>query len=169
MKTVAVLSMVLALAAPGVTLAAPKKKEPAGPVDPNAVVAKAHGGKVWTQAEAFPSNEGTRLNDWLAKRKPTGEVTAKGKDAPWSITYLAVFKKPALKGPMTVQFFEKGDTKNFVDQYSPTNDVVTSVYQSSYDLSPDSGFNKGRTYVIKVGQIIKGKFVVYASGEVALK
>jgi hypothetical protein len=43
------------------------------------------------------------------------------------------------------------------------------VYHGTYDLDPDRGFNKGRTYVIKVGQIIKGKFMPYATAELKLK
>ena len=137
--------------------------------DPNATLVKPHGGKVWVRAEPFPASEGDKLGSYLAAEKPTAEVAAKAKDAPWVIHYLAVFKKPAIKGPMTVQFYEKTDPKNVVDQYSPTIDDSSLVFQSTYDLSPDLGFNKGRTYVIKVGQILKKKFVLYATGQVTLK
>jgi hypothetical protein len=142
---------------------------PARAADPNAPLAKAHGGKVWVQEEPFPSTEGAKLGTYLAGKNPGAEVTAKVKDGPWVIHYLAVFKKPAIKGPMTVQFFERTDRKNIVDQYSPTLDNPAVVFQSTYDLSPDLGFNKGRTYVIQVGQILKKKFVPYATGEVTLK
>jgi hypothetical protein len=137
--------------------------------DPNATLAKPHGGKVWVRSDPFPASEGSKLGSYLASEKPAGEVAAKAKDGPWVINYLAVFKKPAIKGPMTVQFFEKSDPKNVVDQYSPTIDNPSLVFQSTYDLSPDLGFNKGRTYVIKVGQILKKKFVSYATGQVTLK
>jgi hypothetical protein len=43
------------------------------------------------------------------------------------------------------------------------------VFQEPYDLETNNGFNKGHTYIIKVGQIIKSKFVSYATGEVTLK
>jgi hypothetical protein len=145
------------------------KKQATAPADPNAVVAKAHAGKVWVRADAFPSSEGPRLATWLGEQKPIGEVAAATKDAPWLIHYLGVFKKPAIKGPFTVQFFEKGDLKNLVDQYSPPNDVETLVFQGTYELSPDQGFNKGRSYIIRIGQLIKGKFILYASGQVTLK
>jgi hypothetical protein len=162
MKSLTVIAMVLAFAAR-------KPKPPAEPADPNAPVAKAHAGKIWVRAEAFPASEGSKLAAWLTAEKPASTVTAKAKDAPWSINYLAVFKKPALKGPMTVQFFEKGDLKNWVDQYSAPNAAATLVFQATYDLSPDQGFNKNHTYAIRVGQIIAGKFDAYASGEVTLK
>ena len=124
---------------------------PAGAADPNAGLAKPHGGKVWVQEEAFPATEGVKLGDYLAGKKPAAEITAKVKDGPWVIHYLAVFKKPAIKGPMTVQFFESTDRKNIVDQYSPTLESPAVVFQSSYELSPNLGFNKGRTYLINVG------------------
>ncbi len=142
---------------------------PARAADPNAGLARPHGGKVWVQEEVFPATEGAKLGAYLADKKPGAEITAKVKDGPWVIHYLAVFKKPALKGPMTVQFFESTDRKNIVDQYSPTLESPAVVFQSSYELSPDLGFNKGRTYLINVGQILKNKFVPYASGQVSLK
>ncbi len=161
MKQLAALSIVSVvwLAGPG----------SAGAADPNAALARPHGGKVWVQAEAFPSTEGAKLGAFLAEKKPVPEIASKGTDAPWVIHYLAVFKKPAIKGPMTVQFFERTDRKNIVDQYSPNIESAALVFQSSYELSPDLGFNKGRTYIIKVGQILKKKFVLYATGQVTLK
>lgn len=148
---------------------AAKTKEPAAPADPNAVVGKAHGGKVWVQKESFPSLEGDRLVAWLGGNAAAPELARETKDGPWSLRYLAVFKKPSVKGPMTIQFFDKSEPGTIVEQDSPSNDEAGFVFQSSYELSPDSGFNKGHTYLIKVGQILKGKFVSYATGELTLK
>jgi hypothetical protein len=159
MRTIAVTSIACFLSLAGSALAA----------DPNAGLAKPHGGKVWVQEEPFPTTEGDKLSTYLAGKQPAAELTAKVKDGPWVLHYLAVFKKPAIKGPMTVQFFERTDRKNIVDQYSPTLENPALVFQSTYDLSPDLGFNKGRTYVIQVGQILKNKFVSYATGQVTLK
>lgn len=161
MKLLALSALVLALAG-----ATPKKKE-APPADPNEAVAKTYGGKVWTE-ETLPAG-GEALRTWLSSHPTGGEVGRKSKDGPWTVAYVAVFKKPAAKGPITVQFFDKEDPKNVVDQGSPANDAATLIYQNTYELDPDHGFNKGRTYVMKVGQIIKGKFLPYASGELKLK
>jgi hypothetical protein len=157
----------LALSALLLALSAAKKKEPP-PADPNAAVAKVYGGKVWTDDKA-PAADGEALKAWLSSHSAGGEVGRKSKDGPWTVSYVAVFKKPAAKGPITVQFFDKEDLKNVVDQDSPSNDAATLIYHGTYDLDPDHGFNKGRTYVIKVGQIIKGKFTPYASAELTLK
>jgi hypothetical protein len=43
------------------------------------------------------------------------------------------------------------------------------VYQEGYDLELNNGFNKGHTYIIRVGQLINKKFQLYASGEITLK
>jgi len=43
-------------------------------VDPNAVVGKTHGGKVWVQKEAFPSLEGDRLVAWLGANAATARI-----------------------------------------------------------------------------------------------
>jgi hypothetical protein len=157
----------LALSALLFTLASTTKKKEAPPPDPDVTVAKTYGGKIWTDDKA-PSS-GDALKAWLSSRPAGGEVARKSKDGPWTVAYVAVFKRPAAKGPMTVQFFDKEDPRNVVDQESPPNDTATLVYKGSYELDPDRGFNKGRTYVIKVGQIIKGKFLPYAAAELTLK
>jgi hypothetical protein len=147
---------------------APAKKDESPP-DPNAAIAKTYGGKVWADDDAIPPAKGDALKSWLSTQPAGVEVRRKTKEGPWPLSYLAVFKKPAAKGPITVRFFERGDPKHVVDQYSPENSDATSVFQGQYDLDPDLGFNKDRTYVVKVGQIIKGKFQTYATGELTLK
>ncbi len=100
---------------------------------------------------------------------PAAEVTKKANEERWPINFLAVFKKPPAKGPLTIEFMDKKEPGTLVDQYSTETPVGTLVYQEPYDLDTNNGFNKGHTYVIKVGQIIKKKFVNYASGEVTLE
>src|SRR5437016_14602357 len=100
-----------------------KKQEPKA-ADPNEKAAKAHGGKVWVHGDAIPSESGDALMQWLGSHPATQTVAQKTKDGPWSIHYVAIFRKPAVKGPMTVQFFDKTDPKNLIDQYSPANDAA---------------------------------------------
>ncbi len=142
---------------------------PAEAADPNVAIAKSYGGKVWVQDDSIRSVSGAPLRAWLESHKAPGEVASKTKDGPWTISFLAVFKKPALKGPMTIEYFEHGDMTSMVDQYSAPNDQACLVFVDTHDLEPDQGFNKGRTYIIKVGQLLKGKFVAYATGQVTTK
>jgi hypothetical protein len=64
---------------------------------------------------------------------------------------------------------DKKEPGTLVDQYSTQTPGGSLVFQEPYDLETNNGFNKGHTYIIKVGQIIKSKFVSYATGEVTLK
>lgn len=169
------LGLVLAVATTAVAVegahAKGGKKQPAAKsaVDPNEELAKDHGGKVWVTAEQLPAVEGSDLGKWLAAHSTTAELTQKPKDDKWPMSFIAVFKKAPAKGPMTVELVDKEDPKETVDQFSPQTPGSSLVYQEGYDLDANNGFNKGHTYVIRVGQLIKGKFVVYATGEIALK
>jgi hypothetical protein len=158
----------LALAAACLLLAAETGKKDPAPSDPSTTLAKSYGGKVWADGEAAPSGA-DQLKTWLAEKKPAAELARKGPDDPWTLNYLAIFKKAAARGPMTVWFYDKADPKFIVDQCSSENEAASVVSKGSCDLDPDHGFNKGRSYVVKVGQIINGKFQPYAAGEVKLK
>ncbi len=137
--------------------------------DPNAMVAKAHGGKLWIVTGTPPSSEGEDLSKWLASHPSVTELTKKPNEERWPVTLIAVFKKPPAKGAVTIEIIDKKDPKTLVDQYSSNTTATSVVFQEQYDLDTNNGINKGHTYVIKVGQIIKGKFISYVSGEISLK
>ncbi|MBN2574275.1 MAG: hypothetical protein JXP73_06900 [Deltaproteobacteria bacterium] len=145
------------------------KKPAAAAADPNAVVAKAHGGKVWIITGSAPSTEGEDLSKWLSNHKPAAEVTKKPTEERWPITILAVFKKRPLKGPITLQFVDKKEPGVLVGEDSSQTSGGPLVFQEPYDIDANIGFNKGHTYIVKVGQLIKKRFVTYATGEVTLK
>jgi hypothetical protein len=160
----------LAKAAKGGSGAAKKSGKAGAPAaDPNEAVGKAHGGRVWIVTGTPPSVEGEDLNKWLSSHPSATEVTKKPNEERWPITFLAVFKKAPAKGPITVEFVDKKDPGTLVDQFSPPTVAESVVFQEPYDLETNNGFNKGHTYILKVGQIIKKKFVSYASAEISLK
>jgi hypothetical protein len=163
MKLLALSVAVVALAG-----AAKKNGPPAEAPAPNASLARSHGGRLWVTDGPAPAG-GEELRAWLAAHGGPAELGRKGKEGPWAATFIAVFKRPAAKGAVTVKFFDKAAPKNLVEESSSDNDAPGFVYQGSYDLDPDHGFNEGHTYLIRVGQIIKGKFQPYASGEVTLR
>jgi hypothetical protein len=148
--------------------AAPKKGD-STVADANTVVAQSHGGKVWVVSGSPPSGEGEDLNKWLASHPSSAEVTKKSSEERWPVTFIAVFKKPPAKGALTLEFMDKKEPSTLVDQYSTEAQGGSLVFQEAYDLETNNGFNKGHTYVVKVGQILKKKFVSYATGEVSLK
>jgi hypothetical protein len=159
------------LAAMGASAEAKKsdRGEAAKAVDPNVSVAKEHGGKVWVVAGEGPSVEGEDLNKWLASHPAGRDIARQQNQEIWPISYVAVFKKTPPKGPMTVEFVDKADPKTTVERYSPSTHGSGLVFQEGYDLDPNNGFNKGHTYLVRVGQLINKKFVPYATGEVTLK
>lgn len=148
---------------------AAKKGTSSPAADPNTAVAKAHGGKVWILSSSPPNAEGEELAKWLSSHPSVGELSKKPSEERWPINYLAVFKKPPAKGPMTIEFVDKKEPGTLVAQDSSETMGGSVVFQEPYDIDTNNGFNKGHTYIIKVGQIIKGKFISYASGEVSLK
>jgi len=137
--------------------------------DPNAVVAKEHGGKVWILTSTAPDSEGEELSKWLSSHPAAGEVSKKPSEERWPIKYLAVFKKPPAKGPITIQFVDKKEPRVLVAEDSSQTMGGSLVFQEPYDIDVNNGFNKGHTYIMKVGQIIKHRFISYATGEVSLK
>jgi hypothetical protein len=148
----------------------PGKAEATKPaVDPNIAVAKNHGGKVWVVSDSIPSSEGDVLDKWLAAHPSNVVLALKGNEDRWPINFLAVFKKPPAKGPVTVMLVDKKEPRIIVDQFSPQTPAAALVYQEGYDLELNNGFNKGHTYIIRVGQLINKKFQLYASGEITLK
>jgi hypothetical protein len=156
-------------AAPALAKGGKGKKVSAAASDPNAVVSRAHGGKVWILATQPPSVEGEELSKWLGSQPAKAELTKKPNEERWRIIYLAVFKRPPARGPMTFQFVDKKEPKFIVDQDVSQIPGEGLVFQEPYDLESDKGFNKNHTYIMKVGQIIKRKFITYATGEVTLK
>jgi len=149
-----------------------KAKKPASTpaaTDSNTTVAKAHGGKAWIITGPAPSSEGEELSKWLSSHPAAAEVTKKPSEERWPITILAVFKKPPAKGPMTLEFVDKKEPRTLVAQDSSQTPGGDLVFQEPYDLETNNGFNKGHTYIVKVGQLIKKRFVTYATGEVTLK
>jgi hypothetical protein len=158
----------LALSVALFSVAAAGKKDGSTAAAPDAALAKSYGGRVWSAASPPPTGS-NELRAWLAAHSGGSELARSAKDGPWTMSYVAVFKRPAAKGPMTVKFVDKQDQRSLVDESSSANPSATLVYHGNCELDPDLGFNKGHTYVVKVGQIIKGKFQPYASGEVTLK
>jgi hypothetical protein len=146
-----------------------KKGTTAPAVDPNIAAAKAHGGKVWILTSTPPNSEGDELAKWLSSHPSATEVSKKPSEERWSINYLAVFKKPPAKGPLTIEFVDKKEPGTLVAQDSSQAPGGSLVFQEPYDLDANNGFNKGHTYVMKVGQLIKGRFQTYATAEIALK
>jgi hypothetical protein len=130
-------------------------------------------GKVYFSETAIKDQSPTALAELFAKSSPKIELKRRS-DKRWGATAVAFFKKPAASGPITIWIYDKSDkdsikAKEPVATKSVDNAKATDVFIYDLDLDPDDGFNKGRTYLFQVGQIISKKDRVYAAGEVLLQ
>jgi hypothetical protein len=168
MKSVLVALALLLVANPA--FAKGKGKQAAAmPSDPNAVLAKSHGGKVWALSSPPSAAEGEELGKWLSTQPASLELTKKGSQSRWPCTLLAVFKHAPAKGHITVRVVDKKDPKAIVEEYSSQTGGVSLVFKEFWEADGDNGYNPGHTYTVMIGQILKKKFVPYATGDVTLK
>lgn len=92
---------------------------------------------------------------------------------PWTLEVQATFQKRALAGNALFVLTDIGDPEQTADSH-----VVTALYQEKIGggerasvrlvLHPQDGFRAGHTYRLRVVQIVSGKEVELASGEVGL-
>lgn len=130
-------------------------------------------GKVFVSEAPLKDVSYKALVKHFARKKPSVELT-RTKEKTWKGTMVAFFRKKAYAGPITIWIYDKED-KASIKAQEPTS--ARSVDQKGtgrhfvYDLVLDEnvGFNKNRTYLLWVGQIVGGKNRVYARGQVTLK
>lgn len=90
----------------------------------------------------------------------------------WIGTMVAFFRKPSAQGPITVWLYDKADKQALKDkepihQFS-VDSTPKEVFVHEIDFDPDNGFNKEKSYLVMVGQLINKKEKIYATGEVKL-
>ena len=129
-------------------------------------------GKVFFSKTPIKDRSLKAVTKKFAKEKPTIELK-RNKDKSWEVTMVAIFKRKAHPGPITLWFYDKSDkaaikAKQTVHEVS-IDSQPTQVFVHNLLIDPDRGFNKNRNYLIWVGQIIGKRNKVYARGEVALK
>jgi hypothetical protein len=91
---------------------------------------------------------------------------------PWTLDLSAVLKKPAWAGNALFLFFDLDDPEAL------PNRQFTALYQApvkaapkvaaKVTLTPDEGFRAGHTYRVRIVQLINGKEIVLAEGDVSL-
>jgi hypothetical protein len=129
------------------------------------------------QGKVFCSTQ--RIKDVAAEAliRIFSEKTAKAdvpreKNGRWKTTLVAFFRKESIPGPMTIWLLDKDDKEalkaNEPTQVISAESTPKEVFVNDIELDPDQGFNKGRTYLIRVGQIINKAPKIYATGEIVL-
>jgi len=129
------------------------------------------GGKVYFALERPRDVTAAALERQFDKVPPKTEIKRE-KSGHWIATMVAFFRKPSVQGPITVWLYDKADKQALKDkepihQFS-VDSTPKDVFVHEIDFDPDNGFNKEKSYLVMVGQLINKKEKVYATGEVKL-
>ena len=129
-------------------------------------------GKIYFTTDRIKDVAPGALAGLFGKRKPKIELTRE-KDKHWKTTIVAFFRKPSAFGPITIWLYDKADkaalrAKEPVHVMSVNNSKPKDLFVYDLDIDPNYGFNKKRTYIVFVGQIIGKRHRHYARGEVSL-
>jgi hypothetical protein len=106
------------------------------------------------------------------EKSPSKADLIREKNGQWVVTLFAFFKKESYKGPVTIWLYDKND-KESLKANEPVQAISvdakpTTLFINNLVIDPDKGFNKNRTYFVRVGQIIGKRQKIYARGEVTL-
>jgi len=130
-------------------------------------------GKAFVLAEKPADQDAAALAKICEKAPPVAELQReKGQNGHWVGNLVAFFRKPSVKGPVIIWIYDKADKQSIKDgepiQALSVDTSPKDLFLHELDLDPDQGYNKDRTYLIRVGQLIGKKERVYAVGEVKL-
>jgi len=131
-------------------------------------------GKVYFSTTAVKDISPKALKKQFRGSKPIIELK-RNKDKKWEVTVVAFFSRKCHPGPITLWLYDKDD-KAALKAKDPVNAISvnnkqgpTKIWVHNFLIDPDLGFNKNRSYILMVGQIINGRNKVYAKGIVDLK
>lgn len=129
-------------------------------------------GKIFAASPRIEDASRDKLLARFSKAKPSSALP-RGKDKHWKGTLVAFLKKRCYAGPITIWYFDKSDKsavkkKQFSHMESTPHGKEREIVVHDIDLDPDVGLNKGRTYIIHLGQLLGRRRVIFAKGEVTL-
>jgi len=84
----------------------------------------------------------------------------------WSATMVAFLDRTPARGPITLWFYDKDDSSKPLFTKSVDRRKATKHFIYDMLLDGDRGFKMCHIYVMQVGQLIRGKKKIYATGEV---
>ena len=135
-------------------------------------LAEAKPGKIFFTTDQIKDRACKALKKQFAKSKPSIELK-RNKDKSWDVIMVGMFRKKSYPGPITMWFYDKSDKaamkRGEVVHVESIDKKPTKCLVHNLLIDPSRGFNKNRTYVIKIGQILGKRNSVYAAGEVSLK
>jgi hypothetical protein len=102
----------------------------------------------------------------------TAAATTPSESSPWTLELNGMLKRPAWAGNALFLFFDLEDPQSL------ENRQFTALYQAPVkagakvaarvSLSPEDGFRPGHTYRVRIVQLINGREIVLAEGDVSL-
>lgn len=108
----------------------------------------------------------------FSRAAAAGAADAPDENQPWTLELSAALKKPAWTGNALFLFFDMDDPDAL------PNRQFTALYQAPIKagkqvaarvvLTPDEGFRAGHTYRVRIVQLINGKEIILAEGDVSL-
>jgi hypothetical protein len=91
----------------------------------------------------------------------------------WVVEFAAALKKPALAGNALFIFYDEEDPEAVVEkQYTAlyqTHVKAGRAVAARATLAPDDGFRAGHTYRLQIAQLVGGKELLLAEGELSLE
>jgi hypothetical protein len=122
-------------------------------------------GKIFLTNDLLSDKSLGALAEKFADKEPTFALE-RASDNTWSATLVAFMRRRPARGPITLWFYDKEDRSKPVQTKSVDRRKATMHFVYDMLLDGELGFKMCRTYEMQVGQIIRGKNKVYASGEV---
>jgi hypothetical protein len=99
-------------------------------------------------------------------------ITGPSAGGSWTLEVLAALKKPALAGNAIFMLFDSDDPEALAARQ------FTALYQANVKagakvgarlvLSPEEGFRAGHTYKLRIMQLVSGREILLAEGDVTL-
>jgi hypothetical protein len=92
---------------------------------------------------------------------------------PWTIDVLVNLKRAALAGNTLFLFYDRGDAgalagHQYIALYQAPVAAGKSV-AAHLQLDPEEGFRPGRTYRLQIAQLVNGREIVLAEGDLSLQ
>lgn len=138
-------------------------EQPAGAVDKKAL-AKVKG-KIYLTNDVLSDKSLGALAEKFAEKEPSMALE-RASDNTWSATLVAFMRRRPARGPITLWFYDKEDRSKPVQTKSVDRRKATMHFVYDMLLDGDLGFKMCRVYEMQVGQILRGKNKIYATGEV---
>lgn len=136
---------------------------PAGAGDKK-VLAKVKG-NIYLTNDMLSNTALEALAEKFADKEPSFALD-RASDNTWSATLVAFLKRKPARGPITLWFYDKDNPQKPLETKSMDRRKAKQLFIYDMLLDGELGYKMCRTYVMRVGQIIRGKNKVYATGEV---